>query len=119
VFVPGAAEIEADPGALTITIPDPPLAPASGRLVLPPPPPPPPVLAVPAVPVGTPLLLHHLFLLVLLNFLQLLLLHLRKLLVILKLNLLILLPLIHLILFLLDYLQQKLLLHHLILCSSR
>jgi hypothetical protein len=44
VFVPGAAEIEADPGALTITIPDPPAPPAVEQPV---PPPPPPVFAVP------------------------------------------------------------------------
>jgi len=46
VFVPGLAEIDAPPGALIITIPDPPAAPP---LPYPgPPPPPPPVLTVPA-----------------------------------------------------------------------
>jgi hypothetical protein len=47
VFVPGDAEIEADPGALTITIPEPPdpaLLTQDPAL----PPPPPPVLSVPA-----------------------------------------------------------------------
>jgi hypothetical protein len=48
VFVPGAAEIFADPGALTITIPDPPAPPDAGRPgVEYPPPPPPPVFIVP------------------------------------------------------------------------
>jgi len=44
VFVPGAAVIPADPGALTITIPDPPDPPPISSPV---PPPPPPVLTVP------------------------------------------------------------------------
>jgi hypothetical protein len=52
VFVPGAAEIEAPPGAFIITIPDPPDPPPGkqGDQNSPPPPPPPPVLAVPATP---------------------------------------------------------------------
>ena len=64
VFVPGLAEIEADPGALIITIPDPPVPLVAGPGDGPPPgifpPPPPPVLAVPAIalvqacPVGPP-----------------------------------------------------------------
>jgi hypothetical protein len=57
VLVPGLTEIFAVPGALMITIPDPPDLPSDavplggaleGGLLLPPPPPPPPVLAVPA-----------------------------------------------------------------------
>jgi len=49
VFVPGATDIPAAPGALTITIPEPPAAPIFNPLVavFPPPPPPPPVLTVP------------------------------------------------------------------------
>ena len=46
VFVAGPTENAALPGALTITMPDPPAAP---NLSSPDPPPPPPVLAVPAV----------------------------------------------------------------------
>jgi hypothetical protein len=49
VFVPGLAPKLAEPGALTITIPEPPDPPATGLLPVPPPPPP-PVLTVPAVP---------------------------------------------------------------------
>jgi hypothetical protein len=58
VFVPGLAPKFAEPGALTITIPDPPFPPFElSDPQLPPPPPPPPVLAVPAVPsvLGVPL----------------------------------------------------------------
>ena len=53
VFVPGAALNPAVEGPLTITIPDPPAAPAlepDPAPPPPPPPPPPPVLAVPATP---------------------------------------------------------------------
>jgi hypothetical protein len=51
VFVPGLAEILADPGALIITIPEPPCAPiTAAQLDDPDPPPPPPVLGVPATP---------------------------------------------------------------------
>ena len=45
VFVAGPTENEASPGALIITIPEPPFAD-------PPPPPPPPVLVVPAIAAG-------------------------------------------------------------------
>jgi hypothetical protein len=52
VFVPGDTEISglAGPGALTITIPEPPEPPLSFPAGPPPAPPPPPVLTVPAVP---------------------------------------------------------------------
>jgi hypothetical protein len=49
VFVPGAAVKFAEPGALIITIPDPPAEPT---LLAADPPPPPPVLTVPAVAAG-------------------------------------------------------------------
>ena len=48
VFVPGDAEILDGPGALTITIPEPPAPPDPPQLAFPAPPP--PVLTVPAVP---------------------------------------------------------------------
>ena len=48
VFVPGLAPKFAEPGALTITIPEPPAAPAV-EFGCPVAPPPPPVLTVPAV----------------------------------------------------------------------
>jgi hypothetical protein len=48
VFVAGPTENAALPGALTITIPEPPAPPVT------PDPPPPPVLSVPAVPVPGP-----------------------------------------------------------------
>jgi hypothetical protein len=56
VFVPGLADIFDGPGALTITIPEPPDAPprvVGLELHLDEPPPPPPVLTVPATP-GVP-----------------------------------------------------------------
>jgi hypothetical protein len=54
VFVPGLAAIFAVPGALTITIPEPPAAPSlSGPGGCPAPPPPPPVLTDPGVPCTT------------------------------------------------------------------
>jgi hypothetical protein len=52
VFVPGATDIPAAPGALIITIPEPPDAPVPKLF---PPPAPPPVLTVPGVP-AAPLL---------------------------------------------------------------
>jgi len=51
VFVPGDTDIPAAPGALIITIPEPPAPPFPPGF---PPPPPPPVLTVPATADGAP-----------------------------------------------------------------